>query len=203
MARDAGAPGDGDPAAELRAAADADPREGRAALLLGEYYGRAGRTEDAEEVYRGMIDRDPMDADANLSLGRFLLDEGRPEEAVEAIRRALAARDGDPEASVALALAHQDAGRPAEAAPLLRAAVDASDGERREEARWLLHCAYREAADHDRALETLDAVTDRFLRRREEPLEEAALYLEERGRFDRSQRLLARLRELRARRGEL
>jgi tetratricopeptide (TPR) repeat protein len=203
VARDGGAPGDGDPAAELRAAAVLDPKEGRASLLLAEYLERADRAGDAEEVYRTMLDADPMDADANLALGRLLLDEGRPGEAEEAIRRALAARDGDPEALVSLALAHMDAGRPADAAPLLRTAVDAAEGERREEARWLLHCAYREAEDHERAMEALDALPDRFLRRREEPLEEAALYLEERGRFDRSQRLLARLRELRARRGEL
>jgi len=194
---------DGDPALELREAAEADPREGRAALLLADWLERDEKPGEAEEVYRGMLERDPMDPDANLALGRLLQEEARPEEAEEAFRRALASREGDPEALVSLALVHMDAGRPAEAAPLLLAAVEEAEGERREEARWLLHCAYREAEDHDRAMETLEAVPDRFLRRREEPLEEAALYLEERGRFDRSQRLLARLREIRARRGEL
>ena len=203
IARDEGATGEGDPAAVLRETAEEDPREGRASLLLGDYLERAERPDEAEEVYRRMLDLDPMDADANLYLGRLLLDGKRPEEAEQALRRALAAREGDPEALVSLALAHMDAARPAEAVPLLAAAVDGAEGERREEARWLLHCAYRDAEDHPRALEVLDAVPDRFLRRREEPLEEAAHYLEEQGRFERSQRLNERLRELRARRGEL
>ena len=81
--------------------------------------------------------------------------------------------------------------------------MEAAEGDRREEARFLLHVAFRDAEDHLKALETLDAVPDRFLRRNEPMMEEAALYLEERSRWDRARRLHDRLRELRARRGEL
>jgi tetratricopeptide (TPR) repeat protein len=112
-------------------------------------------------------------------------------------------RSGDADALVSLALVHLEKGRPAEAVPLLRSAMEAGDGDRREEARFFLHVAFRDAEDHDRALETLDAVPDRFLRHNEQMLEDAALYLEERSRFDRARRLQERLRQLRARRGEL
>jgi tetratricopeptide (TPR) repeat protein len=192
-----------DPARRLEALAEAPGGEGRAGLLLGEFLRRAERWAEAEEVYRRLLDGDPMDADANLALGRLLLDDGRGEEAEDPLRRALAARAGDPEALVPLALVRLEGGHPAEAIPLLRSAVEASDGDRREEARWLLHVAYRESGDPAHALATLDAVPDRFLRWREDCLEEAALFLEERSRFDRASRLQERLRELRARRGEL
>ena len=118
-------------------------------------------------------------------------------------RAALAAAAGHPDALINLALVHLESGRPADAVPLLRTAVNASDGDRREEARYLLHVAFRDVEQHDRALEVLDEVPDRFLRRNEHLMEEAAGYLEERRRFDRSQRLWERLREMRARRGEL
>jgi predicted Zn-dependent protease len=193
----------GDPADRLRAVADREPREGRARLLLGEFLERAERLPEAEEAYRAVLAREPMDPDANLALGRLLLEDGRSDEAEEALRRALAARADDPDALVSLASVHLDAGRPADAVPLLKAAVESGEGEPRDDARWLLHAAYRDAEDHPRALEALEAVPDRFLRHREEYLEEAALYLEERRQFDRSARLFERLRELRARRGDL
>ncbi len=193
----------GDPARRLRALAEANPGDGRARLLLGEFLERADRLPEAEEVYRRLLDHEPMNADGNLALGRLLLEDGRAEEAEEALRRALAARAGDPDALVSLGVVHIEGGRPAEAVPLLKAAQAAADGDLREEARYLLHVAFRDAEDHEHALEVLDAVPDRYLRRNEQFLEEAAMYLEERLRFDRSSRLFERLREIRARRGEL
>ena len=199
-----GAGDDGpDPAERLRQAAEyADEEGNRGLLLLGEFLERAERTAEAEEVYRRVLAADPMDAEANLALGRLLVEDGRSAEAEEALQRALAARADDSDALVSLAVLHLEEGRPSSAIPLLRAAIAAGEGDRREEARYFLHVAFRDAEDHDRALETLDAVPDRFLRRNEQFLEEAALYLEERRRYDRAQRLHERLRELRARRGE-
>jgi tetratricopeptide (TPR) repeat protein len=192
-----------DPAERLREAAEfADADGNRGLLLLGEFLERAERPGEAEEVYRRALASDPMDAEANLALGRLLVEDGRSAEAEEALQRALAARADDSDALVSLAVLHLEEGRPSSAIPLLRAALSASEGDRREEARYFLHVAFRDAEDHTRALETLDAVPDRFLRRNEQFLEEAALYLEERRRYDRAQRLHERLRELRARRGE-
>ena len=194
---------DGDCAAPLREYADRAGDEVRAGLLLGEFLERTDRPEEAEREYRRLLDLDPACGEAAHALGRLLLEEGNAAEALEPLRRALAARAGDPGVLVTLGLAHLAAGRPAEAAPLFRAAVEAAEGDRREEARFLLHVAFRDAEDHLKALETLDAVPDRFLRRNEPMMEEAALYLEERSRWDRARRLHDRLRELRARRGEL
>ena len=202
VALDASGSSDGDPADRLRALADREPGGVRAGLLLGEFLERSDRPAEAEAVYRRILAVEPMNAEGNLALGRLLLDAGRTGEAEEALRRANAAVPGDPDVLVALATVHLEEGRPADAVPLLRAAVERSEGEAREEARWLLHSAYRESEDHEHALEALDAVPDRFLRRNEDFLEEAALYLEERSRFDRSTRLFEKLRELRARRGE-
>jgi tetratricopeptide (TPR) repeat protein len=193
---------EGDPAHRLRVLFEGGTGKARAGLLLGEFLERTDRPAEAEAVYRRLLADLPMNAEGNLALGRLLLDGSRPEEAEEALRRANAAAPGDPDVLMALGMVHLDGGRPAEAVPLLRAAVESAEGELREEARWLLHSAFREAEDHERALEALDAVPDRFLRRNEEFLEEAALYLEERRRFDRSTRLFEKLRELRARRGE-
>jgi tetratricopeptide (TPR) repeat protein len=203
VALDEAGPGDVDPAARLRALAEADPADARAWLLLGDFLERVERLPEAEEAYRRLLDADPLSADGNLALGRLLLEDGRAEEAEEVLRRAQAARAGDPDALVSLAIVHIEGGRPAEAAPLLRAAVDAAEGDLREEARYLLHVAFRDAEEHEKALEALDAVPDRYLKRNEQFLEEAALYLEERQRYDRSSRLFERLREIRARRGEL
>lgn len=197
--------GGGDPAAPLRrfAERERDPSGPLPGLLLGEFLERTGSVEEAEGVYRRLLEEAPMDADGNLALGRLLLESGRAEEAEESFRRVLGARSGDADALVSLALVQLEKGRPAEAVPLLRSAMEAGDGDRREEARFFLHVAFRDAEDHDRALETLDAVPDRFLRHNEPMLEDAALYLEERSRFDRARRLQERLRQLRARRGEL
>ncbi len=203
VALEDGGVGGGDPARRLRALAEGAPEDGRAWLLLGEFLERADRLPEAEDGYRRLLDEDPMNADGNLALGRLLLEDGRMEEAEESLRRALAARAGDPDALLSLAIVHIEGGRPAEAVPLLRAAVEGADGDLREEARYLLHVAFRDAEDHEQALQVLDSVPDRYLRRNEQFLEEAALYLEERLRFDRSSRLFERLREIRARRGEL
>jgi len=203
VAREESGIGTGDPADALRKIADGALRGSRVRLLLGEFLERADRPGEAEREYRRLLERDPMNPDANLALGRLLARREDPEGAEEALRRALAARTADPDALVSLALVHLDAGRPADAVPLLRTAVEGAEGDQREEARYLLHVAFRDAEDHEKALETLDAVPDRYLRRDERMLEEAALYLEERSRFDRAQRLHDRLRELRARRGEL
>ncbi len=193
----------GDAAEPLRRHAAIASDATRSRLLLGEFLERTDRPEEAEAEYRGLLEGDPMNGDAAHALGRLLLEGGRAEEALEPLRRAVAARPGDPGSLVSLGLAHLDAGRPAEAAPLFRAAVESTEGDAREEARFLLHVAFRDAEDHQRALETLDAVPDRFLRRNEPMMEEAALYLEERNRWDRARKLQERLRELRARRGEL
>jgi Flp pilus assembly protein TadD len=193
---------EGDPAQRLRALAGGEKAGVRGGLLLGEFLERTERPSEAESVYRRILSVQPMNAEGNLALGRLLLEDDRPEEAEEALRRANAACPGDPDVLISLAMVHMEGGRPGEAVPLLKAAVEAAEGELREEARWLLHSAFREAEDHEHALEALDAVPDRFLRRNEDFLEEAALYLEERRRFDRSTRLFEKLRELRARRGE-
>jgi tetratricopeptide (TPR) repeat protein len=194
---------EGDPAEPLRRHAEVASDPVRSRLLLGEFLERTDRPEEAEAEYRGLLEDDPMNGDAAHALGRLLLEGGKAEEALEPLRRAVAARPGEPGPLVSLGLAHLEAGRPAEAAPLFRAAVESTEGDPREEARFLLHVAFRDAEDHERALETLDAVPDRFLRRNEPMMEEAALYLEERNRWDRARRLQERLRELRARRGEL
>jgi tetratricopeptide (TPR) repeat protein len=203
VALEEGTPGPGDPAARLRELAERTPSDPRARLLLGEFLVRAERPEEAERAFAAMLDDEPMDPDANLALGRMYLDMERPQDAEEPLRRALASRGDDPGILVALGGALLDGERPREAVPVLRAAVDGSDGDLREEARWYLHVALREAGDHPRAMEALEEVPDRFLRRHEDWLEEAALYLEERSRFERSSRLFEKLRELRARRGEL
>ncbi|MHC4923247.1 MAG: tetratricopeptide repeat protein [Planctomycetota bacterium] len=193
----------GDPAEPLRRVAAASGEEPDGWLLLGEFLERTDRVEEAEEVVRRALRVEPMHAQACLTLGRLLMAAGRLEEAEDVLQRALAAAAGHPDALINLALVHLESGRPADAVPLLRTAVNASDGDRREEARYLLHVAFRDVEQHDRALEVLDEVPDRFLRRNEHLMEEAAGYLEERRRFDRSQRLWERLREMRARRGEL
>jgi tetratricopeptide (TPR) repeat protein len=192
-----------DPAEPLRRAAGAAPESPEPWILLGEFLERNNRTAEAEACFRRVLQVDPMHYEANHYLGRLLLSETRFDEAADTLRRAMAIRPGQCDVLVSLALVHMESQRPAEAVPLLRAAVEHSDGERREEARYHLHIALKEADRHEEALAALDEVPDRFLRRHELLLEEAAMYLEERYRYERSQRLFERLRELRARRGRL
>ena len=85
-------------------------------LAVATEHHRAGRTAEAERLYRDVLDASPGHPDALHLLGVIALQSGRPEEAVDRIAQAVAGDDGSPLFHANLGHALHGCGRQREAA---------------------------------------------------------------------------------------
>jgi tetratricopeptide (TPR) repeat protein len=84
---------------------------------------QAGRTAEAEAIYRKVIGRQPSHGAANHLLGLVLLGQGEAEAAVAHLKRAVHVRGNDPQYNANLGVALNAAGRPGEAVVCLDRAI--------------------------------------------------------------------------------
>jgi tetratricopeptide (TPR) repeat protein len=100
----------------------------RSDLFAAIAHHRAGRLDEAEAIYRGVLKQAPKQADALNLLGVLTQERGQPARAVQLISQALRARRNFPEALTNLARAQRAAGDPGGAvASARRAAALAPD----------------------------------------------------------------------------
>src|ERR1700754_3485701 len=84
------------------------------AFLVAARHHQAGRTAEAESLYRQGLALDPRHAQSLSYIVLIQLRAGRPQQAVDFISRALALADGNPEHHYNIALAYQALGHTGE-----------------------------------------------------------------------------------------
>ncbi len=78
----------------LKRGLEANPRDARAVIALGQFYAAYNRLAEAEAVFRGAVERDPKNATARVAYAAFLAERmGRYDEGLVQYQRAL---DEDP-----------------------------------------------------------------------------------------------------------